>query len=174
MGVLQRSRLDRDDLELTSPAQKLLRRKGLIFLVDDRRVAARGLQVVYGILRWGTTNRISPMAFPHRHASSALNNGARSFQDGWRLLCSGEPGNRFRRLHELREQHRQNVELSSIWMLVGLIMLCLGIILLVFPGPGFLVMAAGAILVARESRPAACFFDRCELYCREVAQRCRP
>jgi hypothetical protein len=93
-------------------------------------------------------------------------------EDCWSALRDGRPGSRFQRLHEQR-QVRQDGEASSAWMLGGLILVCVGLILLVAPGPGLLLIGAGAFLVARESQNAARFFDRCEVQCRLALYRFR-
>jgi hypothetical protein len=58
-------------------------------------------------------------------------------------------------------------------MLGGLAILCIGLVLLVFPGPGLVFIAAGALMIASESRQTASFFDRCEVRARIAMLRCR-
>jgi hypothetical protein len=93
---------------------------------------------------------------------------------GWRELRLGEPGRRFRHRHERRrrERHHGAARKWSV-MAVGALILLAGIVLLPLPGPGLIVIAAGAVLVAGESRTAARALDQIELRARRLFRSTR-
>jgi hypothetical protein len=55
----------------------------------------------------------------------------------------------------------------------GLLLLALGLVMLVLPGPGLLVGFAGAALIAGESKVAARLLDRVDLYVARALARWR-
>jgi len=71
-------------------------------------------------------------------------------------------GNRFRAYHE-RLAKRRNLMRSLLVVGVGLLLLALGLAMLVLPGPGLLVAAIGATLIAGESLIVARLLDRIDL-----------
>lgn len=84
----------------------------------------------------------------------------------WRRLRRAPPGERFRRYHEYRQQHRRHAWLRPLWLTLGTLVVVVGIILLPAPGPGTLVVAAGAALIAGESTTVARLLDRGECWLR--------
>ena len=93
---------------------------------------------------------------------------------GWRELRRGEPGRRFRDRHERRRLERPHGGARK-WsaIAVGALIMLAGIVLLPLPGPGLVVIAAGALLIAEESRTAARTLDQIELKARGLVRRTR-
>lgn len=77
------------------------------------------------------------------------------------MLLGGEPGQRF------SERYRRTRHVSALRKPLaiagGSILIVAGAVLMLTPGPGALVMLAGAMLIASESRRAAQALDRLEL-----------
>jgi len=59
-----------------------------------------------------------------------------------------------------RQQQRPNVARAVMAVGLGLVLIAVGIAMLVLPGPGILVGAIGAALIAGESLTAARLLDR--------------
>jgi hypothetical protein len=79
-----------------------------------------------------------------------------------RRFMTAPSGTRFRAYHE-RLAQRPNVMRTLLVVGLGLILLALGMIMLVLPGPGLLVAAIGAALIAGESLTVARLLDRVDL-----------
>jgi uncharacterized membrane protein HdeD (DUF308 family) len=93
----------------------------------------------------------------------------------WRELRQGEPGRRFRARYERRHSRRRHAG-GRKWsvMVAGAVIVLAGIVLLPLPGPGMLVIALGALLVAEESLTVAKMLDALELRGRALISRWRP
>jgi len=81
-------------------------------------------------------------------------------------------GSRFRVYHERLEQ-RPNLMRTMLVVGGGLILLALGMIMLVLPGPGLLVAAIGLALIAGESMWVARLLDRVDLFFTKIWRRRR-
>lgn len=79
-----------------------------------------------------------------------------------RRFVATPSGSRFRVYHERLEQ-RPNLMRTMLVVGGGLILLALGMIMLVLPGPGVLVAAIGLALIAGESMWVARLLDRVDL-----------
>jgi hypothetical protein len=79
-----------------------------------------------------------------------------------RRFMTAPSGTRFRAYHE-RLAQRPNLMRTLLAIGCGLILLALGMIMLVLPGPGLLVAAIGAALIAGESLIVARLLDRMDL-----------
>jgi Putative transmembrane protein (PGPGW) len=77
----------------------------------------------------------------------------------YRRFMSVPSGERFCAYHR-RLRQRPNLMRTLLIAGVGLLLLALGLIMLVLPGPGLLFAAAGAALLAGESLTAARLLDR--------------
>ena len=90
----------------------------------------------------------------------------------WRELRRGEPGRRFRDRHERRRKQGRHggARKWSVIVAAALIVLA-GIALLPLPGPGMLVVAAGALIMAEESRLVAGALDALEVRVRRLISR---
>jgi uncharacterized membrane protein HdeD (DUF308 family) len=93
----------------------------------------------------------------------------------WRELRQGEPGRRFRARYERRHAKRRHAG-GRKWAVIfaGALILVAGIVLLPLPGPGMLVVALGALLVAEESLTVARMLDALEVRGRAFISRWRP
>lgn len=81
-------------------------------------------------------------------------------------------GSRFRAYHERLEKH-QSLMRTLLVVGVGLVLLALGLIMLVLPGPGLLVGTFGAVLLAGESLVVARILDRLDLWLTGLWKRWR-
>ena len=93
----------------------------------------------------------------------------------WRELRHGEPGRRFRARYERRHAQRRHAG-GRKWAVIvaGALIALAGIVLLPLPGPGMLVIALGALLVAEESLTVAKLLDALESRGRALIERWRP
>ncbi|HEX8384644.1 MAG TPA: PGPGW domain-containing protein [Rubricoccaceae bacterium] len=87
----------------------------------------------------------------------------------WREVRSGEPGSRFQDQYERRQKSGRSPVRKGAVVVAGLVVLACGVFLLPAPGPGFLVVAIGAALVAEESLVAARASDWTEVRLRRLA-----
>lgn len=92
--------------------------------------------------------------------------------NAWRELRHGTPGRRF---EERYQRSRQGPACGALkkWSLIagGFLLVLVGIIFLPLPGPGLLIIVAGALLMAQESRGAARLLDWLEAKTRRVILR---
>ena len=86
----------------------------------------------------------------------------------WRQLKAGRPGKRFQVQYEAQQKSRRPAWARPVWIAGGTVLIAVGVVALPAPGPGILVIAFGAALIARESRIAARVLDWIELRLREV------
>jgi hypothetical protein len=89
-----------------------------------------------------------------------------------RKFTAAPRGQRFR-AHYDRLQQRPHFMRTLLVVGLGMVLLALGLIMLVLPGPGLLVGFAGAALIAGESRTAASVLDRIDLFLSRVWARRR-
>ena len=96
----------------------------------------------------------------------------RRLRSGWRELRQGEPGRRFRDRYERRRRQNRHGGFRKWGVVVlGVLIVLAGIVLLPLPGPGMLVVAAGALLMAEESRAVARLLDAIEVRARSLIGR---
>ena len=91
----------------------------------------------------------------------------------WRDLKCARPGVRFRRRYRLRLQRGRSYFAKPLNIMIGLCLLVTGVVLLVAPGPGFLVALAGAGVMAEESYGVAWLLDCMEIKLRRGFWRLR-
>ena len=91
----------------------------------------------------------------------------------WLYMKRARPGHRF----QARYEHRRRQHASPLWkplyLVLGSVLFLAGLVLLVAPGPGFLLIFVGAAMVAEESLSLARAFDALELKVRRLAARTR-
>lgn len=89
-------------------------------------------------------------------------------KESWGRLRSEPAGERFQRSYERR--HEEGVSAARRWgtIALGVAVLAAGIFFLPAPGPGMVIVAVGAGLIAQESSHAARLLDRAELLVRRV------
>jgi hypothetical protein len=88
----------------------------------------------------------------------------------WRVFERAKPGTRFERLHEAREGSGASRIGATV---LGIALIAGGVVLLFVPGPGLLLIAFGAGLLAQESLWLAKRLDRIELLLRRLYRRAR-
>lgn len=86
----------------------------------------------------------------------------------WSSLKRGRPGSRFEEQYDRQRKAGSSAVGRVLRITAGLITLPLGLFLLPAPGPGFIVVAIGAVLIAREFRFAAQLLDRLEVRGRKL------
>lgn len=89
-----------------------------------------------------------------------------------RTFMTVQSGQRFRAHYE-RMRAKPGVWRAVLAMGGGSILMALGIVMVVTPGPGFIVAAIGAALIAGESLGAAKVLDRIDLAATRVWARWR-
>lgn len=89
-----------------------------------------------------------------------------------RTFMTVPSGRRFRAHYE-RMRAKPGVWRAVLAIGGGLILIALGIVMVVTPGPGFIVAAIGAALIAGESLVAAKMLDRIDLAATRVWARWR-
>ena len=88
----------------------------------------------------------------------------------WQELIGGRPGKRFQDYYLRRHSTGRGRLRKLLVMAVGTIIFAVGIFLLAAPGPGILLVLAGASMMAEESSHAARAFDMMELRIRRLAR----
>ena len=87
----------------------------------------------------------------------------KGFKREWAELKRGRPGSRFVEQYD-KERKQQRSPVGRIArIVVGLLLFPIGVVFLAIPGPGLLVIALGAVLIAREFRFAARLLDVVEV-----------
>ena len=81
----------------------------------------------------------------------------------WQELKKGEPGRRFQSRYERKQHERAGIVRKWSLIVLGVVLILAGIVFLPLPGPGILIIAAGAFLMAERSRAAARALDWVEL-----------
>ncbi len=89
-----------------------------------------------------------------------------------RTFMTVPSGQRFRAHYE-RMRTRPGIVRAVLAVGAGLILLALGVIMLVTPGPGLIVAAIGAALIAGESLFAARILDRIDAFATRTWARWR-
>jgi hypothetical protein len=82
----------------------------------------------------------------------------------WQALMTGKPGTRFQQYHLRRHYAGRGRLRKLLVMTAGTVFFAAGIFFLAAPGPGLILLLAGASLIAEESYLAARAFDRIELW----------
>ena len=90
-------------------------------------------------------------------------------KDDWRQFRSAKPGRRFIEQFETNQQERASKWTRVALVSLGIVVVLVGLVALPAPGPGILIVAAGAALLARESRWIAERMDSVELRLRRLA-----
>jgi len=97
----------------------------------------------------------------------------RAFQARWRAFLAVPRGQRFQAHHQ-RAHRGDTPGWARVAVIVAaLVLIVLGLAMIVLPGPGLLVMLAGAVLLAEESVFVARFMDRLDLVAMRVVARWR-
>ena len=79
-----------------------------------------------------------------------------------------ESGKRFVHYYDLVNRHiKDNLSIKIFLIAIGVVLFCVGFILLFIPGPGMLFIAISGVLFCLSSRKLALFFDRTEMKIRD-------
>lgn len=92
------------------------------------------------------------------------------FKEDWKQLKASEPGHRFQDRYKRRHQpgkHRNSFKTSLI-VGAGLLIIGVGILLLIFPGPGWITIVVGLAFIAGESLFLARILDILEMVIRKM------
>lgn len=89
-------------------------------------------------------------------------------KQSWNRFQSVPTGRRF--IHYYNQQHRTRAVTPKAVLKIGLglLLMAAGAIMLVIPGPGIPVLIAGAVLIAREVKPAARVLDWLDVHIRRA------
>lgn len=91
----------------------------------------------------------------------------------WHHFRDAEPGRRFL-LHYRRHQARSRSKLATVsYLALGVVLIGVGVIGLIVPGPGLLGIGLGLAVLAQESEKASKALDRLELWIRHQVARFR-
>ena len=91
-----------------------------------------------------------------------------AFKEFWTNIKKGRPGSRFQdQYDEARKERRSRIGRVAR-IVAGLLLFPVGVFFLAVPGPGLLVIAFGAVLIAREFRVAAVILDAVEVRGRKI------
>lgn len=93
----------------------------------------------------------------------------RKLKKSWNELKDHEPGRRFQERYQRVHQRRQGGARKLLFIGGGVLVMAAGVFFLPAPGPGFLVLALGAGLLAQESLAAARALDWSEVRLRRLA-----
>jgi hypothetical protein len=85
----------------------------------------------------------------------------------WRELAHEQPGLRFQRRYE-RNRGAGHALGRALRITAGIVLIVIGAVLLLIPGPGTVVIVVGAALLAQESAILARLLDRLELRLRDL------
>ena len=92
------------------------------------------------------------------------------FKQSWREFKKGRPGRRFQERYERRQKDRDKRSLLGRYMkpVAGLVLMAVGIVFCIIPGPGIPLVLVGAGLLAEEFRFAARALDWLEVQIRKL------
>jgi len=89
-------------------------------------------------------------------------------KQNWESLKRGRPGSRFHEQYERQRKSQSSAAGRVLRMGLGVAILLIGLVFLPAPGPGFIVVGIGALMLAREFKFAAILLDRIEVRARQV------
>jgi hypothetical protein len=92
-------------------------------------------------------------------------------QRTWSELKAGKPGSRFREYYKRSRSGHHGALRKAVVIVAGSALTVAGMVLLVLPGPGVVVIALGGALIAKESYLAATTLDLVERGSRRVIRR---
>jgi hypothetical protein len=85
------------------------------------------------------------------------------FRKYWAGLGRGRPGSRFQDQFDAERKKQKSPAGRIVRTVGGLLLIPVGVLFLAIPGPGLVVIALGAVLIAREFGFAARLLDATEL-----------
>jgi hypothetical protein len=91
----------------------------------------------------------------------------------WHKFAERPPGKRFKQMYDEHQKAGKSGTKRIVLVVVGVVIIAAGLVALPAPGPGTLVIALGAGMVARESEKLATALDTLELFLRKLWKRVR-
>lgn len=95
-----------------------------------------------------------------------------SIRSRWNRFRATPAGTRFQSRRRRRDSRSGWVR-TVLAIAAGIVLIALGVVMIVLPGPGLLAMLFGAALIAEESSVAARWFDRADLLVERAIARWR-
>jgi hypothetical protein len=92
----------------------------------------------------------------------------RELKREWSQLRKGRPGSRFQEQYDRNRREQTGAPGRVLRIAVGVLLFPIGVFFLAVPGPGLLVIALGAVMIAREFRTAARAMDAIEVRGRQA------
>jgi hypothetical protein len=92
----------------------------------------------------------------------------------WQKFKRRRPGARFRGMYVEHHASAKGPLVRAAYIVGGLVVVAVGLVALPAPGPGMLIVALGAGLIARESERLAHALDRLEVFLRRKWREIRP
>lgn len=92
----------------------------------------------------------------------------------WQEFKRFSPGQRFQRLYERRQRTRRSPWKRLLYLGTALVLVIAGMVMLPAPGPGTVVVALGAAMLAQESSLVARALDWCEARIRQLVAWAKP
>jgi hypothetical protein len=89
-------------------------------------------------------------------------------QKAWQEIKRGKPGHRFQNRYESHRSPGHGGVRKWSLIALGVVLILGGTVFLPLPGPGMLIIAAGALMMAEESHAMARALDWMELRVRSV------
>ena len=90
------------------------------------------------------------------------------FRKYWSSLKQGKPGSRFQEQYDRSHRKQKSMVGRVLRVAAGTILVPVGLFFLAVPGPGLLIIALGAVLIAREFQFAAILLDALEVRGRQA------
>jgi len=92
------------------------------------------------------------------------------FKQDWKSLKQSEPGHRFQDRYRRRHQKHggRSKFIKPLIVGAGLVVIGIGILLLIFPGPGWVTITVGLAIIAGESKILAQILDILEMMLRKL------
>jgi hypothetical protein len=91
----------------------------------------------------------------------------------WQAFKRAKPGERFRNAQRNRRRTRKSKWSSVVSIIVGIVVIAIGLVATLTPGPGGLVVVLGAALISRESAVVAKAMDKVEVALRVAGRWCQ-
>jgi hypothetical protein len=91
----------------------------------------------------------------------------------WRQLREGKPGQRFEDRYERKQEEREDrgLILSCLQPALALMLIAIGLVFCLIPGPGIPLILIGTMLLAERSRALARILDWLEVKSRRILHR---
>lgn len=97
----------------------------------------------------------------------------KALKKAWKEFSSKEPGSRFQVTFRENQRERGSAWKRVALIVAGVLLILVGVVALVAPGPGLLIGGVGLALIARESEVLSRALDRFELFVRRLWERVR-